>query len=58
MLVWKRILNSLEKLLHVDLSPDTLRAVRIDFQPTKQISAYVRLQFLLNRWYLFLKQDC
>lgn len=31
MIVLKRVLNSLEKLLHMDLSPDTLRAVRIDF---------------------------
>lgn len=30
-IVLKRILNSLENLLRVDLSPDTLRIVRIDF---------------------------
>lgn len=35
MIVLKGILNSLEKLLHLDLSPDTLRTVRIDFSAYK-----------------------
>lgn len=38
MIVLKCILNSLENLLNVDLSPDTLRIVKIDF------SAYVKHQ--------------
>lgn len=35
MTVLKCILNSLEKLLRVHLSPDTLRTVRIDFSAYK-----------------------